>query len=151
MVSVSKTDAFLSTWSAAALSKDGDLVALVEDSVAVDIPKLCQLGQWALQEDSLHQLDPEVLVVGFVAVSEELHAAVVSEVASEVVIDLTSVEDEAASDTKAEVALVEEVGMVVARLMALVTVRRHPLMPLLDPAEEEASVVGTVALQSMAA
>lgn len=52
MVSELKTDVFLSTLSAAVQSKDGDLVALVEDLEAVGTPKLCRLDLQELAEVS---------------------------------------------------------------------------------------------------
>jgi hypothetical protein len=100
------------------------------------------------QEASLRQLDLEVSVVDSVAASGGLHVVEGFEEDSEVVIDLTSVEDEAASDIKVAVALVEEVGMVVVRPMAMVIAQHHPLMHLLVLEEEAALVVGTVALLS---
>ncbi len=65
------------------------------------------------------------------------------------VIDLTFVEEGEVLDIKEAVALVEEVGMVVVRLMATVMAQRRPLMHLLALEEEVALVVGTVALLRM--
>ncbi len=148
MVYVSRIVACWLMSSVVVLLKDGDLVAWVEDSVAVDIPKQCRLDLWVRQEASLRQLDLEVSVVDSVAALGGLHVAEGFEEDSEVVIDLTSVEDEAASDIKVAVALVEEVGMVVVRPMAMVIAQHHPLMHLLVLEEEAALVVGTVALLS---
>lgn len=50
MVSASKIDECLSTWSVVVQSKDGDLVASEEDSEAADIPKLCRLDPQELAE-----------------------------------------------------------------------------------------------------
>ena len=73
------------------------------------------------------------------------HVVVDSGEVSEV-IDLIFVEEGAVLGIKEAVALVEEVGMVVVRLMATVMAQRRPLMHLLALEEEVALAVGTVAL-----
>ena len=145
MVYVSKTGKCLSTLSAAVLSKAGDLVVWVEVLAAVAILKLCPLDQWASEVDLLLLQVLEASVVVSVAGLEAGHAVVDSEEVSEV-IDLTFVEGGEVLDIKEVVALVEEVGMVVVRLMATVMAQRRPLMHLLALEEEAALVVGTVAL-----
>lgn len=98
-----------------------------------------------LGEDSLLQLDPGVLVVVSVVVSK-VDLAVGSEAASEAEIDPTFVEVEAASDIKAEAALVGEVGTAEVRRMVMAVAQHHPLMLLLDLEEEAVSVVGMAPL-----
>lgn len=148
MVSASKIDVFLSTSSEAVQSKDGDLVALEEDSEAVGIPKLCRLDLQGSAEASLLRPDPEALAV----VSEEdlvaLLAVAAFEEVSEVATAAALVEEEVGLDTKAEAALVEEeVGMEVDRPMATVMPKQHPRMHLLALAETvEALAVGMVVL-----
>lgn len=148
MVSASKIDVFLSTSSVAVQSKDGGLVALEEDSEAVDILKLCLLDLQELAEASLHRPDPEASVVVFVEDLAVLLAAAAFEEVSEVVTGVALVAEEVVSDIKAEAVLVvEEVGMAADRRMATVLAKQHPRMPLLALAETvEALVVGMVAL-----
>ncbi len=90
----------------------------------------------------------EASVVVSVAGLEAGHAVVDLGEVSEV-IDLTFVAEGEVLDIKEAVALVEEVGMVVVRLMATVMAQRRPLMHLLVLEEEVALVVGTVALLRM--
>ena len=145
MVYVSRIEKCLSMLSAAVQSKAGDLVVWVEVLAAVAIPKLCPLDQWVSAGDSLLLLDLAASVVVSVVGSEARHAVVGLGEVSEV-IDLIFVEEGEVSDIKEAVALVEEVGMVVVRLMATVMAQRRPLMHLLVLEEEVALVVGTVAL-----
>lgn len=145
MVYVSRIGKCLSTLSAAVLSKAGDLVVWVEGLAAVAIPKLCPLDQWLSEVDLLLLLVLEALVVVSVAGLEARHVVVGSGEVSEV-IDLTFVEEGEVLDIKEAVALVEEAGMVVVRLMATVMAQHRPLMHLLVLEEEVALVVGTVAL-----
>lgn len=132
--------------SVAAPSKAGDPVVLGEVSEVVDTPKLCQYGPPELGVVSLLQLDLVALVAVSVAAFKLDLVVVDSEAVSEVAIDLTFVVDEEASDTKAEAALAEGVGMVLARLMAMGMGPHHPLMLPLDLEEEVASAVGMVPL-----
>ena len=113
--------------------------------MVVAIPKLCPLDQWASEVDLLLLQVLEASVVVSVAGSGVRHVVVGSGEVSEV-IDLTFVEEGAVLGIKEAVALVEEVGMVVVRLMATVMAQRHPLMHLLALEEEVALAVGTVAL-----
>ena len=148
MVFVSKTDVFLSTLSAVVQSKDGDLVALEEDSEAVDIPRLCLLDPQELVEASLLQLDLEDSVVVSVVDLAALLAVAAFEEVFEAVTGAALVVEEVVSDTKAQAVLaVEEVGIAVGHLMATVMARQHPRMHLLVLAETvEALAVGMVAL-----
>lgn len=148
MVFASKTDVFLSTSSVVVQSKDGDLVALEEDSEAVDIPKLCRLDPQELAEASLLQLDQAALVVVSVEGSAALLAVAAFEEVSEVVTGAALVVEEGVSDTKVEAVLVVgEVGMAVDRPMVTAMAKQHPRMRLLALAETvEALVVGMVAL-----
>ena len=146
MVYVLKIDGFLSMLSVAAQSRDGDLVVSVEVLEVADIPRLCLLVRWVLEVALLLQLDPEDLLAVFAAGLAEGHVAEGLEEASVVAIDLTSVEEEEALDIKAEVDLEEEVGMVVARLTAMVMAQHHPLMHPLVLEEEEGLVAVTAAL-----
>lgn len=151
MVFALKIDVSLSMSSVAVQSRDGGLVALGEVWVVVDIPKQRQCDLQELEEDSLLQLDLETSEVVSAAGSEELHAEADSEGASVVVSDKTFAEDEEVLDTKAGVALAEEVGIAVVLPTAMAMVRHHPQMLLRVLEEEEASVVGMVALPSTAA
>ena len=145
MVYVSKTGKCLSMLSAAVLSKAGDLVVWVEVLAAVAILKLCLLDQWASEVDLLLLQVLEASVVVSVAGLGARHVVVGSGEVSEV-IDLTFVEEGEVLDIKEAVVLVEEVGMVVVRLMATVMAQRRPLTHLLALEEEVALAVGTVAL-----
>lgn len=151
MVSASRTDVFSSTLNVAVPSKDGDLVALEEDSEAVDIPKLCRLDLQQLAEVLLLRPDPEASVVVSAADSAALLEVAAFAEVSEVVTGAGSVAAEVVSDTKAEaeaVLAVEEVGMAVDRPMATsMAKQQHPRMHLLALAETvEALAVGMVAL-----
>ncbi len=146
MVSVSKTDVYSWMSSVAVPSKAGDPVVLGGVSEVADTPKLCQYGPQELGVASLLQLAQVALVADSVAASKLDPVVVDSEAVSEVAIDLTFVVDEEASDTKAEAASAEEVGMVLARRMAMGMAQHHPLMLSLDLEEEAASVVGMVPL-----
>ncbi len=146
MVSVSKTDVYSWMSSVAVPSKAGDPVVLGEVSEVVDTPKLCQSGPQESGEASLPQLDLVALVAVSVAVSKAEPVVVDLEAVSEAVIDPTFVVDEEVSDTKAEAALAEEVGMAPARQMAMEMAQHHPLMLHLDLEEEAALVVGMVPL-----
>ena len=148
MVYVSRSGKCLSMSSEAVLSKAGDLVVWVEGLAAVAIPKLCPLDQWVSEVDLLLLPVLEASVEVSAAGSEAGHVAVDLGEDSEV-IDLTFVEEGEVLDIKEAVALVEEVGMVVVRLMATVMAQRRPLMHLLALEEEVALVVGTVALLRM--
>ena len=148
MVYVSRSGKCLSMSSEAVLSKAGDLVVWVEGLAAVAIPKLCPLAQWVSEVDLLLLPVLEASVEVSAAGSEAGHVVVDSGEDSEV-IDLTFVEEGEVLDIKEAVALVEEVGMVVVRLMATVMAQRRPLMHLLALEEEVALVVGTVALLRM--
>ena len=145
MVYVLKTGKCLSMSNAAVLSKAGGLVVWVEVLVAVAILKLCPLDQWVSGVDLLLLPVPEASVVVSVAGLEAGHVVVGLEEVSEV-IDLTFVEEGEVLGIKEAVALVEEVGMAVVRLMATVMAQRRPLMHLLALEEEEALVVGMAAL-----
>lgn len=137
MVYVSKIDEFLSMWNVAALSKAGGPVVLVEDSVAVDIARLCRLVLRVLVEGLLPQPDREALVADSAV---DFEAALIAEVgvleaASEAVIEA----GEEVLATKGVAALVvEEVGMEVAPMVMV-----HPLPTLLLALEatEEVMVV----------
>ena len=145
MVYVLRTGKCLSMSSAAVLSKAGDLVVWAEVLVGVATPKLCPLDQWVSEVDSLLLPVLEASVVVSVAGLEAGH--VVGDLGEvSVAIGLTFVEEGEVLDIKEAVALVEEVGMVVVRLMATVMAQRRPLMHLLVLEEEVALVVGTVAL-----
>lgn len=113
--------------------------------MAVAILKLCPLDQWASEVDLLLLQVLEASVVVSVAGLEAAHEVVGLGEVSEV-IDPTFVEGGEVLDIKEVVASVEEVGMVVVRLMATVMAQRRPLMHLLVLEEEVALVVGTVAL-----
>ena len=113
--------------------------------MVVVIPKLCPLDQLVLEVDLLLLPVLEASVVVSVAGLEVGHVVVGLGEVSEV-IDLTFVEEGAVLGIKEAVALVEEVGMVVVRLMATVMAQRRPRMHLLALEEEVALVVGTVAL-----
>lgn len=113
--------------------------------MVVAIPKLCPLDQWVSEVDLLLLPVLEASAVVSVVDLEADHVVVDLGEVSEV-IDLTFVEEEEVLDIKEVVALVEEVGMAVVRLMATVMAQRRPLMHLLALEEEVALVVGTVAL-----
>ena len=130
--------------SAVVLSKVGDLVVWAEVLVAVAILKLCPLDQWVLGVDLLLLPVLEASVVVSVADLGAGHVVGLGEVSE--VIDLTFAEGGEVLDIKEVVALVEEVGMVVVRLMATVMAQRRPLMHLPALEEEVALVVGMVAL-----
>lgn len=115
------------------------------DLAAGAIPKLCPLDQWALVVDLLLPPVLEASVVVSAAGSEAGHVVVDLGEVSEV-IDLTFVVEGEVLDIKEVVALVEEVGLVVVRLMVTVMAQHRPLMHLLALEEEVALVVGTVVL-----
>lgn len=146
MVSVSKIDVCSWMSSVAVPSKAGDPVVLGEVSEVVDTPKLCQYGPQESGQAFLLQLDLVALVAVSVAVFKVDPVVVDLEVVSVAGIDLISVEDEEASDTKVEAALAEEVGMAQVRRMAMEMAQHHRLMLRLDLEEEAALVVGMVPL-----
>lgn len=145
MVYASRIDVCSWMSNVAVPSRAGDLVVLEEVSEVVDTQKLCQSDPQESEEVLLHLPDLEASVaVGSVAGFKVDLVVAGSEVDSEVGIGPTSAEDEAVSDIKVEVALVEEVAA--ARRMGTVMVRHRPLTLLLDLEDEVASVVGMVAL-----
>ena len=111
----------------------------------VAIPKRCRYDLQASVEASLPQPVPEDLLVVSGVDLVEAHEEEVSVEAFEEVSDKISEVVEEALDTKAEVVLVAEVGMVVVLLTATATVQHHPPMPLLARAEGVASVVDMAA------